>query len=59
MIGEGEKKHYVFTKDFNTFMCDHTLHRGREHFYCYYLQAFRTAEKLKCQIKDCFKINAK
>ena len=40
-------------------MCDHTLNRGREHFYCYYLQAFRTAEKLKCKIKDCFKINAK
>ena len=23
------------------------------------LQAFRTAEKLKCHIKDCFKINSK
>ena len=40
-------------------MYNHTLHRGRKHFYHYCLQAFRTAEKLKCQIKDCFKINGK
>ena len=46
LIGEGEKK-----------MHDHTLHCGRKHFCCYCLQAFRTAEKLKCHIKDCFKIN--
>ena len=55
LIGEGEKKYYVLIKDFNTFMYDHTLHRGRKHFYC--LKAFRTAEKLKFHIKDYFKIN--
>ena len=38
-------------------MYDHTLHRGRKHFCCYCLQAFRTAEKLKYQFIDCFKIN--
>ena len=59
LISEGEKKHYVLIKDFNTFMYDHTLHHGRKHFCCYCLQAFRTAEKLKCHIKDCFKINGK
>ena len=59
MIGEGEKKHYVFIKDFNTLTNDHTLHCGRKHFCGYCLQAFRTAEKLKCHIKDCFKINGK
>ena len=32
LIGEGEKKHYVLIKDFNTFMYDHTLHHGRERF---------------------------
>ena len=32
LIGEGEKKHYVLIKDFNTFMYDHTLHRERKHF---------------------------
>ena len=35
------------------------LHPGRKYFCHYYLRAFRTAEKLKCQIKDCFKINGK
>ena len=59
LIGEGEKKHYVLIKDFNTFMYDYTLLRGKKHFCCYCLQAFRTSEKLKCCIKDCFKINGK
>ena len=40
-------------------MYDHTLHRGRKYFCRYSLQAFRTTEKLKCHIKDCFKINGK
>ena len=56
LICEREKN---IIKDFNTFMYDHTLHRGRKHFYHYCFQAFRTAEKLKCQIKDCFKVNGK
>ena len=59
LIGEGQKNPYALIKDFNTFMYDHTLHRGRKHFCHYCLQAFRTAEKLKCHIKDCFKINGK
>ena len=28
-------------------------------FFCYCLQAFRTAEKLKCHLKDCFNVNGK
>ena len=40
-------------------MHDHTLHRGRKHFYCYLLQAFSTEEILKCHFNDCFKISAK
>ena len=59
MICEGEKKHHAFIKDFGTFMYAHTLHRGRKHFCRYFLQAFRTAEKLKCHIKDYFRINGK
>ena len=27
--GERKKKHYVLFKVSNTFMCDHSLHRGR------------------------------
>ena len=59
MIGGGEKKHYVFIKDFNRFVYDHTLRCGRKHFCRYCLQAFRTAEKLKCRITDCLGINGK
>ena len=43
---------------FNTFMFDHTLHRGRKHFCNYWLQACSTEEISKTQIKDCFKIKA-
>ena len=55
--GEEGKRYYVLIKDFNTFMYDRTFHCGRKHFCRYCLQALRAAEKLKCHIKDCFKIN--
>ena len=58
LIGEEGKRHYVFIKDFNTFMYDHSLHCGKKHF-CYCLQAFSTEEILKCCIKDWLKINGK
>ena len=32
LITEKDKRHYVLIKNFNTFMYDHTLHRGRKHF---------------------------
>ena len=38
-------------------MYNRTLHRGEKHFCRYCLQTFRTAENLKCHIKDYFKIN--
>ena len=44
---EDGKRYYVPIKDFNTFMFDHTFHRGRKHFYRYCLHAFSTAEVLK------------
>ena len=49
------KKHYVLIKDFNSFMYDRSLHRGRKHFCHYCLHAFITEEVLKCHIKDHFK----
>ena len=58
-MGEEGKRYYVFIKDFNTFMYDYTLHLGRKNFCLYYLQAFRTAETLKCHIKDCVEFNDK
>ena len=51
LIGEEGTRHYVFVKDFNTFMYDHTLHSGRKHFCCYCLQAFSTEEILKTALK--------
>ena len=38
---------------------DHSLHRGKKHFYRYCLQDFSTEEILKGYIKDRFKINSK
>ena len=52
-------KNFVLVKDFNTFMYNHTLHRGEKHFFRYCLQAFSTNEILKCHIKECFIINNK
>ena len=40
-------------------MYDYTLNRGRKYSGHCFLQAFRTADVLKCHIKDCFKINDK
>ena len=45
LIGEGER-HFFLTKDFNTFMYDHTLHCGRKLFDCNCLQAYSAEEIL-------------
>ena len=50
------KKALCFIKDFNTFMIIHYIIEENI-FFCYCLQAFRTAQKLRDHIKDCFKIN--
>ena len=58
MIGAGWKKHYVFIKDFNTFMYDYTA--SWKKICCRYcLQAFRISKTLKYHIKDCVRINGK
>ena len=59
LIEEEGKRHYVLIKGFNTFMYDHTLHRGKKHFCRYCLQALSTEKILKFYIKDYFKINGK
>ena len=58
-MGEEAKTHYVLIKDANTFTYNHTLHRGRQYFCRYCLQAFSTEEVLKRHLKYCFKINGK
>ena len=58
LLTEGEgKKHFVLIKGFNTFICDHALHRGRKHFCRYCLQVFSTGEISKRHIKGCFNPN--
>ena len=60
MIGKEEKKNTMFLSKISIYSCyDHTLHCGGKHFHHYCLAAFRTAGKLKCHIKDSFKINGK
>ena len=54
LIGEEGTRRYVFIKDFNTSIYDHTLHRGRKYFCRHCLQAFSTEEVLKSLLKDCF-----
>ena len=58
LLGE-EGKGHALIKDFNTFVYDHTLPRGRKHQCSYCLQAFSTEEIIKCRLKDCFKSNGK
>ena len=59
LIWEEGKLRYVLTKNFNTFMYDHSLHCRKKHFCVYCLQTFITKEILKRRIKDCCKINSK
>ena len=54
-----EKKHYDFIKDFNRFINDYSLHRGRKYSCCFCSHAAITEEILKHRIKDCIKINGK
>ena len=59
LIGEQGKRNYVLIKDFNTFMYNHTLHRGRKHVCHCCLKAFSTKGILKCHVKDMLKIDLK
>ena len=52
LIGEEAKRKCVLVKDFNTFMYDHSLHREKKDFYCYFLQAFSIEQILKRHIKE-------
>ena len=47
LIGKEGKSHYVLIKDFNTFKCNHILHRRRKQFCRYCLHTFSKVEILK------------
>ena len=59
LIKKEGKRHSNFIKDFNPFMFDHILHRGRKNFCRYCFEDFRSEKMLKRHVKDCFKINDK
>ena len=51
--------HHVLIRDFNTFMYNQTLHRGRKHFWLYCLQFLSAAQILERHNNNCFEINGK
>ena len=51
--------HYIFIKDFNTFVYVYTFYCVRKQIYCYCQQAFSMEKELIWYIKDYFKINNK
>ena len=51
--------HYVLIKDFDIFMYNQTLHGDINHFCCYCLHSFSTAQILERHVNDCFEINGK
>ena len=59
LIEEKSERLYVLIKDLKTFMYDQTLHRGRNYFCHYCLQALSAEEILIFQVKDYLKINGK
>lgn len=58
LIEEKGQRYYVLIKNFNGFMYNHKLHRGREHF-CHCCLAFSLAKILESNVLDCFKISGK
>ena len=57
LIREKGKEYYVLIKNFNRFLWDHTLHRGRKNFSYYCLQDFSLEKILKCHFKEYSKIS--
>ena len=57
-IREEVKRHYALIKDVNLFIYDHALHRGKNIFCHYCLQAFSTEEILKRHLRTALKLMA-
>ena len=52
-----QKQHYVYIKDFNSFMYHFTKHKERKHFCMHCLQCFYSDISLAKHKKDCIVIN--
>ena len=59
LITKDEKRYYVLTKDFNTFMYSQSKHKERKHFCMYCLQCFSSENVLMKHTKNCLMINGK
>ena len=57
LITEGEKKHYVLIKDFNSLMYNKTKYRERKHFCMHCLQCFSTDKVLSKHKTNCMVIS--
>ena len=57
LITKNEKKHYIFIKDFNSFMYNQSKHKEKKHFSMHCLQCFSSERILANHIKNCLKIN--
>ena len=57
LITKDENKHYVFIKDFNSFMYNQSKHKERKHFCMYCLQCFSSETILSNHANNCLKIN--
>ena len=52
LLRKEDKRHCILIEDFNTFMYNYTIHRGRKNFCRYCLQAVTTANLLKCHVNN-------
>ena len=52
-----QKQHYVYVKDFKSFMYHFTKHKERKHFCMHCLQCFYSDISLAKHKKDCIVIN--
>ena len=57
VLTKGDKSHYVYTKDFNTFMFHKTKNENKKWFYKSCLQCFGSEKELIKHKEDCLSIN--
>ena len=58
LITDENKSHYVYTKDYDRFMCNNTK-SNKKHFWRYFWQCFSSEKVLQEHKKVCLKINGK
>ena len=59
LISDKNKSHYVYTKDFDRFMCNKTKNKNKKYFYKCCLQCFSSGKILIKHKEKCLVINGK